>query len=1333
MEQRNKRKSIWRFVFLLLISFVLYPWQSFAVPAFDGLIVLKQPDGRSFEARQRGDEWNNWVETRQGYGIYRNDETGEWEYYLPSPEKGRGTRASQGQAKALVGRDDPAAKGIPKGLRPQRKTKKQISGPAIVPSGSPSLDGASSPSLDGASSASGGVFLGAPAFGVRPLLVIAVDFSDAPGIAQPSEIRERVFGTTNSVADYYARTSYSAVTVVPASESSGAPSDGVVGWLRLSGNHPNTGSGFGPANQQLAKDAVLAADPYIDYAAYDANSDGIVDASELSILVIVSGYDAGFGPYTPSIWGHTSDMFNVGNPVVDGKTISPYAEIGERHVDHLATIGIMVHELGHLTYGLPDLYAMSGASAGIGFFDLMSSGCWADAPAPGSYPGSLPTQLSAWSKEYLSWGTVTTLTSGSPVSFPNADGNPASIFRIDTTDPNQYFLIENRQFTGYDQGFLGPAGASGHGGLAIYHIDKARGTNNDPTSKKVDVEEANEGLIAYSMLDNDDSPAQTKMFFFSGNNTDFTGKTTPNSALKNGTPSAVAITDISGFGDTMSASICTESISYALSPSFASHPAVGGAGLANLTASSAGCAWKARSTDPWISITSGGAGSGSGTIAYSVSRNAGTGPRIGTIVIAGEIFTVAQNGDPNGTDTTPDPFLFQDMVDVLPDTPVYSNSITVSGIAAPAPISIIGGEYEINHNGSWTVYGGLVNNGDTVRVRVRASAAYGTTKSVVLTIGGVSDTFSATTTFRMTLLSENFDIPAPVPPFGWTVIDNIGLNAVWLFHNPGNRDNMTGGANFMAIADSNFLYGFPMDTELRTPVLDMSSLTEVSLKFRNDYVSVSHTDIADVDVSTNGEMGPWFNVFQMWGSDFPGPFQQEVDLTPYVAGRPSVMLRFHYTNAYPCIEMWWQVDDVVIEGLLNDTVPDQFQFADQTGAQTHVPVVSNSITVTGISMPIPVSITGGEYEINGSGIWSSAGGMVANGDTVRVRQTSSSSYGTRTDTILTIEEVSDTFSVTTIEKIPVTAVALVADKPGPGILSTIGAVTFTATASGGTGTCEYKFLIWNETVSNSFVKIQDYGEENTLVWNPATVGNYFIAVMARNVNSVLTSEAVKILPFGIIDIAPAASVNLVADKPGPGILSTIGAVTFTATASGGTGPYEYKFLIRNATVSSTYAVIQEYSPLNILNWLPEVQGTYTIKVMARKVNSVLSYEAVKTLAYDVAENTPVASVNLVADKPGPGILFDNRRGHVYRDSFRRHRRVRIQVPDQECNRKQHVRHGTGLWGRKYVRLEPCNRGELFYQGDGAECGQPPRVRSIEDAQLSRPGERADNSGNADRG
>lgn len=139
---------------------------------------------------------------------------------------------------------------------------------------------------------------------------------------------------------------------------------------------------------------------------------------------------------------------------------------------------------------------------------------------------------------------------------------------------------------------------------------------------------------------------------------------------------------------------------------------------------------------------------------------------------------------------------------------------------------------------------------------------------------------------------------------------------------------------------------------------------------------------------------------------------------PAQAGFPSVTRLFMQRYYYFFIYLLWLVMALSIHDAHagprhhKDTTPAPFYFTDQTDVALATVVTSNTITVGGINASTAISITGGKYSRNG-GAFTSASGSVYNGDTVRARQTSSSSYSTTTNTVLTIGGVKDTFSVTT--------------------------------------------------------------------------------------------------------------------------------------------------------------------------------------------------------------------------------------------------------------------------------------------------------------------------------
>jgi len=95
-------------------------------------------------------------------------------------------------------------------------------------------------------------------------------------------------------------------------------------------------------------------------------------------------------------------------------------------------------------------------------------------------------------------------------------------------------------------------------------------------------------------------------------------------------------------------------------------------------------------------------------------------------------------------DTTPNPFAFVAVAGASPGMQFTSNRIVLSGTDGPAPISIAGGEYSIN-GAAFTSAPDVVPPGATLRLRVTASPLPGTSASAVVTIGGVSGSFSVTT------------------------------------------------------------------------------------------------------------------------------------------------------------------------------------------------------------------------------------------------------------------------------------------------------------------------------------------------------------------------------------------------------------------------------------------------------------------------------------------------------------------------------------------------------------------------------------------------------------
>ena len=128
-----------------------------------------------------------------------------------------------------------------------------------------------------------------------------------------------------------------------------------------------------------------------------------------------------------------------------------------------------------------------------------------------------------------------------------------------------------------------------------------------------------------------------------------------------------------------------------------------------------------------------------------------------TLLLLGIIFLVACGGGDNKPpkDSTPEAFSFTAIANAATSAVVTSPAITVSGIDAPAAVSITGGEYSIS-GGAFTASPGIVSSGQTIALKMTTSSVTNTSVEAVLSVGGVSATFRVTTAPDVTPGNFNF-------------------------------------------------------------------------------------------------------------------------------------------------------------------------------------------------------------------------------------------------------------------------------------------------------------------------------------------------------------------------------------------------------------------------------------------------------------------------------------------------------------------------------------------------------------------------------------------------
>lgn len=334
-----------------------------------------------------------------------------------------------------------------------------------------------------------------------------------------------VNGSSGSFRDYYLDISYGLLTV----------NTDVEGWYTAINNRATYGIGS-MANRNfnnavpLIREAVDAAEAAgVDFSQYDGDGDGRVDVVE----VIHSGRGAEESGNVADIWSHRWVLAANGLSVTyDGKLINDYIIQPEKYgASNIANIGVFVHEFGH-ALGLPDLYDTDGTSRGIGRWCCMAGGTW-------NNNGKTPAQFSAWCKEQLGWIVPDVLDGTGSISNMGYSDNDDEAYRFNTSDNDEYFLVENRQKIGWDAYLPGE-------GLAIYHIDNSRNTNSNENRPLVDLEQADGDR---DMNLNVNSGDNGDLYPGSSNNDEFSCSTNPNSNIYSGGVSNINIFSITTVGD----------------------------------------------------------------------------------------------------------------------------------------------------------------------------------------------------------------------------------------------------------------------------------------------------------------------------------------------------------------------------------------------------------------------------------------------------------------------------------------------------------------------------------------------------------------------------------------------------------------------------------------------------------------------------------------------------------------------------------------------------------------------------------------------------------------
>ena len=390
-------------------------------------------------------------------------------------------------------------------------------------------------------------------------------------------------------------------------------------------------------------------------------------------------------------------------------------------------------------------------------------------------------------------------------------------------------------------------------------------------------------------------------------------------------------------------------------------------------------------------------------------------------------------------DTVPDSFTFDAVDGVLIDSTQTSNTVTITGYQIPIPVSVSNGEYSIGCGSVFTSSDGQLSPGESICVRHTASSNYLTDTTTTLTIGGVNGNFVSTTSNditpdnfsfdsvtdveRSTLITSNTVTITGIAEAVDILVNNgeysIGCNGTFTT-SAGTIDNEqtvcvrhTSSSDYVADTTTTLSVGRTSRDFVTTTSNDITpddfsfdSVTDVERSVLVTSNTITITGIAtSVDISvSNGE-------YSIGCSDTFTASAGTINNGETVCVRHTSSSNY-LTDTTTTLTISGVSGDFV-STTSNDIIPDDFSFNSVTDVERNTLVTSNTVTITGVAIPVDISVSNGEYSIGCSGTFTTSAGTIDNDQTVCVRHTSSSNYSSSTSTTLTVSTISQSFQSTT--------------------------------------------------------------------------------------------------------------------------------------------------------------------------------------------------------------------------------------------------------------------------------------------------------------------------------
>ena len=105
-------------------------------------------------------------------------------------------------------------------------------------------------------------------------------------------------------------------------------------------------------------------------------------------------------------------------------------------------VGVVIHEISH-AIGLPDLYDTRNIAFGLDYWSIMDYGMY-------TRSGKVPIGYTAYEREFMGWQQTEVVNNTRTLHISCFDKGGKGYKLVNDANPNEYYMLENRQGEGFD-------------------------------------------------------------------------------------------------------------------------------------------------------------------------------------------------------------------------------------------------------------------------------------------------------------------------------------------------------------------------------------------------------------------------------------------------------------------------------------------------------------------------------------------------------------------------------------------------------------------------------------------------------------------------------------------------------------------------------------------------------------------------------------------------------------------------------------------------------------------------------------------------------------------